>query len=158
MKTKEIMHKRVVTVSPEMTLKELADLLIRRRISGAPVVDRQGNLVGVVSQTDLVRHEHEAAPPAVDIYHIEPDRSKIQRGFHVEDPDSARVKDVMTPKVIAFEENIPVREIAKLMLQKHVHRVVITREGRVCGIVTTMDMLKILLDFTARWEEEVIAA
>ena len=157
MKTKDIMRKRVITAFPEMTLKELADLFIERHITGAPVVDHQGKLLGVVSQTDLVRREHEAAPQEAN-YHFEPEDLRIRRGFHVETPDYARVRDVMTPKVITFEEDTPIREIAKLMLQKHVHRVVITREGRLCGIVTTMDMLKILLDLTARWEEEVITA
>lgn len=156
MKTKDIMHKRLITASPEMTLKELASLFIHHGITGAPVVDLEGRLLGVVSQTDLVRHERDVAPPEVSSYYIEPEELSIRKGFHVEAPDDTRVKDVMTPKVITFDERAPVKDIARLMLDKRIHRVLITRHGKLCGIVTTMDMLKVLLDLTARWEEEAI--
>lgn len=142
MQARELMRRRVITATPEMTLKELADLFVNRRITGAPVVDRIGKTVGVVSQTDLVRHEHEAGTPEVATYHIEPEELQIKRGFQIEAPDFTRVKDVMTPKVISFEETTDIAEIASLMLRRRIHRVVITSKGKLAGILTSMDMLK----------------
>lgn len=142
MQARDLMRRKVITATPEMTLKELADLFINRHITGAPVVDRIGKTVGVVSQTDLVRHEHEAGAPEVATYHIEPDELQIKRGFQIEAPDYTRVKDVMTPKVISFDEATDISEVASVMLRRRIHRVVITSKGKLTGILTSMDLLK----------------
>lgn len=148
MKAKEIMRKSVITLDPEMTLREAAQLFLEHRITGAPVVDQDGSLLGVVSQTDLVRRDREAPVSDVPGYHQEPEETRLPSGLHVETPDYARVRDVMTPKVVSFEEDRSVREIARAMLRKRIHRVVITRRGTLCGILTTMDLLSALLRST----------
>ncbi len=111
------MHKQVLTVRPETPLTELTRLLAGRGVSGAPVVGPQGDLIGVVSQTDLVC-----------------------RG----DAGSS-VASVMTPWTVSFEEDTEIKELARQMLAKKIHRVIVTREGRLCGIITSMDMLRALL-------------
>ena len=118
MLAKDIMRKRVVTVTPRMTLEETAKLLKKRGISGAPVVGAQGKVVGVISQTDLVWIENEPM---------------------------RRVEQAMTPWGVSFEEDTPIQELARQMLAKRIHRVIITREGELCGIITSMDMLRALL-------------
>jgi CBS domain-containing protein len=146
MLAKEIMRKRVITVTPETTLREVARIFLDNRISGAPVVDGFGRLVGVVSQTDLVRRDREASLEDVPAYHQDPEEARLPSGLHIEDPDYACVKDVMTPKAITFEEDRPIYLIARTMLRERIHRVVITRQGRLCGILTSMDLLKALMD------------
>ena len=111
------MQSKVLSVHQETTLPELARLLTEHGVSGAPVVGSQGDLVGVVSQTDLVRQDHAGAT----------------------------VASVMTPWTVSFEEDTDIKELARQMLAKKIHRVVITREGRLCGIITTMDMVRALL-------------
>jgi CBS domain-containing protein len=146
MLAREIMRRKVITAGPEMTLQELAGLFIEEKISGAPVVDHEGRLLGVISQTDLVRRDREMSPELeIPSYYHGGDREACPRGFQIEDPDFTRVADVMTPVVLSAEEEAPVEEVARLMLRKHVHRVIITRHGRLSGIVTSMDMLKALL-------------
>ena len=117
MKARDIMRKQVLTVRPETTLRELTRLLIERGVSGAPVVGPHGDLIGVVSQTDLLRQRDEDSP----------------------------VASVMTPWTVSFEEETEISELARQMLAKKIHRVVVTREGRLCGIITTMDMVRALL-------------
>ena len=147
MQAKDVMRKPVVTVPENMTLRELATLFIERRISGAPVIDEKGRLLGVVSQTDIVRRDRErAAEVEVPSYYSEGDRAVYTSGFQVEDPDYTRVRDVMTPAVLSAAEDAPIEEVARFMLRKRIHRVVITRDGRLCGIISTMDMLRALLD------------
>lgn len=145
MLAKDIMNKRVITVEARMTLREVAQLFIDREISGAPVVDGQ-DLVGVISQTDLVRHEREA-PAEVEVpnYYREGDAPAHLGAARVENPDFTRVKDVMTPVVITAEETAPVENLARLMLGKHIHRVPITRNGKLRGIVSSMDLLRALV-------------
>lgn len=122
MLAKDIMRKRVVTVTPKMTLEETAKLLTKRGISGAPVVGPRGEVIGVISLTDLVWLENEPA---------------------------RRVEQAMTPWGVSFEEDTPVKELARQMLAKRIHRVIITRDGGLCGIVTSMDMLHALLKLSA---------
>ena len=147
MLAKEIMRRKVITVDPQMTVREVAQLFVERKISGAPVVDGRGALLGVVSQTDLVRDENQRAQKsAVPSFYQENDTPGLRsRGFHVEEPDMTKVEAVMTPAVLCADERAPVQQIARLMLRRHVHRLVITRAGKLAGIVTSMDMLKALL-------------
>ncbi len=146
MKAREIMRRRVVTASPEMTLRELAKVLDDRGISGAPVVNSDRNLVGVVSQTDLVRHEREEPPAKVSGYHATLEAELRSKGMQTELPDYTKVSDVMTPWVVSFEEDTTVEELARQMLAKRIHRVIITRGGRLAGIVTSMDVMRALLE------------
>ena len=144
MRAKDLMRKHVVTVTPDLTLKEVARLFSDRHITGAPVVSRKGNLVGGVSQTDLVRHERESGPARPGRFQAEEEGFRAV-GFHVEDPDYTRVEQVMTPWAVSFEEETPLLELARQMLNRHIHRVVITRDGKLVGILTSMDMLRALL-------------
>lgn len=117
MKAREIMQRKVFTVAPQTTLAELRRLFDEHGITGAPVTGPEGDLIGVVSRTDMTGAESPAQ----------------------------RVESIMTPWVVCFEEETPVDELARQMLAKHIHRVVITREGRLSGIVSTMDLLRALL-------------
>jgi CBS domain-containing protein len=152
MKAKDIMHRDPIKVGPDMTLKELAQLFIDHGISGAPVVDRAGKLMGVVSQTDLVRRDREmkSVPEVPGYYKSGGQHDEYGRGYQVEDPDYTRVADVMTPAVIAAKEETPVEDLAKMMLAKHIHRIIIAKDGRLTGIVTSMDMLRALLASAGR--------
>lgn len=135
---KSVMRRRVITVTENLLAGELARLFESKRISGAPVVDRDGRLVGVVSKSDLVRHECEGA----DLY--KDSDEPLPKGFHVENPDRTTVADIMTPAVIEASEDAPAAELARLMRRRRIHRVFITRDKRLRGIVTTLDLLKLL--------------
>lgn len=145
MLAKEIMHKDVVTVTPYMTLKELAQILCDHHISGAPVVNGRGEVVGVVSQTDLVRAEREHSSGEIAFYRRETDESAAASGFHYEDPDTRRIEQIMTPGGLSCDENASVDEVARLMLARHIHRVLITHHSVLSGIITTMDVMRAFL-------------
>jgi signal-transduction protein with cAMP-binding, CBS, and nucleotidyltransferase domain len=78
-------------------------------------------------------------------YHQFPDGGLRPTGFRMEMPQETRVSAVMTPWVISVEEDTPVPELARQILAKKIHRVIITRDGRLCGIVTSLDLLRALL-------------
>lgn len=125
---KEIMHKRVISVSPKMPLTVVAELFAAHGISGAPVLSDDGGLVGMISKTDLVSQPRQ--PPA----------SPRRRA-----PAELRVEQAMTPWCVTLEEDAPVLEVARQMAAKQIHRVVITHEGAISGIVTSLDVVRALL-------------
>lgn len=146
MQAKDFMSKRVVTVTEEMTVAEVAKILIDKGISGLPVVDGHGRPIGVISQTDLVREERER--PDQDRPHEfygDAEKPFPYRGFQTRRPDMTRVSEIMTPMVIAAEEDTPLKELALMMLRKRIHRIVITRDGRIRGIISTLDILRAML-------------
>lgn len=144
MLAKDIMRRKLVTVGGWLTLPELAKVLEEHAITGAPVVDESGQVLGVVSQTDLVRSRAESSP-GIPLYHRELDEPITSLGVHFEMVDQSRVDEIMTPGAISFDEETPVTALAAAMLERRIHRVLITSAGRLAGIVTTMDLLRALV-------------
>ncbi len=144
MLAKDIMRKKVITIERFQTAQELAQLLQDRCITGVPVVDDDGTVLGVVSQTDLVRTRREASS-GVPTYHIEADMPTTAVGMHLEEMENTRVESIMTPGAIAFDENTPIETLARAMTKLHIHRILITRADKLCGIVSSMDMIKALV-------------
>ncbi len=116
MEARDIMSKDVIVLTPDMDVQEAADLLVRYRIHGAPVVDAAGMLVGMVSLVDLVGKP------------------------------GGTVRDIMTPDPVVAMEDTPVEELAQLMLDEMVRRVPIVRGGQVVGIVSASDIVRVYLD------------
>ena len=143
MLAKDIMRKDVVTLRPLMTLREAGAVLAERGITGAPVIDRRGEIMGVVSQSDIVRCGAGRDKAGLPLFYSDDDDSPVE-AFSRSEFDVLRVVDVMTNHVISAEEEAPVEELIATMLRSGVHRVVITRKGKLAGIVTTMDILRIL--------------
>ncbi|MEK7232370.1 MAG: CBS domain-containing protein [Elusimicrobiota bacterium] len=139
------MQRKVISVEADMSVRDAAKLFLEKKISGAPVLDH-GELVGMVSQTDLVRRNSRAPETSSQQQQQQTDDDKSSRpAFYSHDlPDFHHVIDVMTPSVIASEETTPVRDLARLMLKKNIHRIIITRAGKLAGIVTTTDFMKII--------------
>jgi|CXWL01.1.fsa_nt_gi CBS domain-containing protein len=149
MLAKDIMRKKVVSVERWLTLPELAKIFEEKCISGAPVVDEVGAILGVVSQTDLVRARREVSV-GVPSYHRELDDTARAAGLHFEELEQIRVEEIMTPGAISLDELVPVEKVAKVMIDSRIHRVLITRGERLAGIVTTMDLMRALVVLAKR--------
>jgi predicted transcriptional regulator len=148
---KDLMNPDVMTVADEMTTDELARYLIEREISGAPVVDSQGHLIGVVSMTDIGRSMAEASD-------VESSRSSsfyrdIAADFTLEDlgegyieERAITVRDVMTPVIHQVSVTASVAEAARIMVDQHIHRLLVTQGKQPVGIITSMDVLKMVAE------------
>lgn len=143
---KDILHRQVTTMEPDMAVQELVRFFLDQRITGAPVVDEEGKVIGVVSRTDLLRYQRHAPPAAQKApgYYYDTDGEALVRHLQLDVPASAVVRDIMTPAAFMADENTPIADIARFMLRRHVHRVLITRKGKLAGIVTSMDLLRAL--------------
>ena len=154
MTVSDIMQREVLAVDADWSLEELAGFLVDNNISGAPVTEENGELVGVVSMTDILRHgsmpvNGEDMDDAHDVYLYELERQlghEELRMFHTRDESSAQVRDIMTPMIFKVEENTSVQEVAETMLRGRIHRVFVTRGNTLTGIVTALDMLQVIRD------------
>jgi CBS domain-containing protein len=151
---KDVMNPHIISVPADWTIEELAQFLIDKAITGAPVKDEDGRLIGVVSLTDIVRHdslteiELRADEPHDYYMHGWEDRLTPEdlSSFHVEEKPQVFVRDIMTPMVFKVDEKTSLQEVADTMIGGRIHRLLVTREGKVVGIVTTMDLLKVIRD------------
>lgn len=151
----EVMHRNVSVVDSEMTLPRLERAFLDHRVSGFPVVD-DGRLVGIVSRSDIVRQlcvERSVAEMTSDFY-------RDEQGFHVvpmetfeqvadrvgERIEELRVKDVMIREIIHVSPEQPLRIVAQILVDKRIHRVPVTDEGRLVGIITALDLVQLIAD------------
>ncbi len=148
----DLMNPEVLTVRDEMTARELAAFLIENEISGAPVSDAQGRLVGVVSLVDIAAAasgEGERLARNGSSFFIDDEWGDGPDEEGVEDlppgSENQRVADIMNPRIYSVREDATVSEIASIMLKGHVHRLLVTLEDRAVGIITTSDLLGLLV-------------
>ena len=144
---KDIMNPHVVSVTDTKDLREVAKIFMGEGITGAPVVDEMGHLVGVISQSDLVEYElateRELTVEAPFYRRPYDDALDPSRGFQIEELPADTVKDVMTPFLVTVEEDTPIREAAARMAKFGLHRLIVVDEDQqLCGIVTSMDVLR----------------
>jgi predicted transcriptional regulator len=148
---KDLMNPDVMTVPDEMTTDEVARYLIEREISGAPVVDSQGHLIGVVSMTDIGRNVAEPSDVqssrGSSFYRDDAvDLTLEDLGQRYVEERAVTVRDVMTPVIHQVPVTASVAEVARIMVRQHIHRLVVTQGKDPVGIITSMDLLKIVAD------------
>jgi len=144
---RDIMIKDVICVPQDMDLRDLARLFLEKGITGAPVLDGEGNLAGVISQTDLLYYQLTRGDELTlesDFYHtVKVEGRHLPAGFQVEDANVQSVADVMTPVVHSVLETADLEAVARMMTRKHIHRVIVRSGRKVAGIITAIDVLKV---------------
>jgi CBS domain-containing protein len=167
----EVMQREVVTVTPETPVRTLLKLLVTAQISGVPVVSDDGEIVGVVSTTDLVRlgageKELNAAElvweplilPNEELdddfaatffmdsesfrYPTQGQTEALPEGVF----DGFTVSDIMTPAVFTVKSTDSVQEVASFLLQGRIHRALVVDRDQLQGIVTAFDLLKAFVE------------
>jgi CBS domain-containing protein len=151
---RDVMNTEVMTVRDDLSVTDLAEYLTDQEISGAPVEDAEGRLVGVVSLTDVAAAFSGQRDQAV-FDHPEPNfyLKSWEESFNAEDLAGLRVADseatvgeIMTPSIFAVDEELSISRIAEKMIHSHVHRLLVTRDQKVVGILTTSDLLGLLVE------------
>jgi CBS domain-containing protein len=154
LKAKDIMNSDVLTVGPDWSMDRLADFLIENAISGVPVTSEAGKLLGIVSLTDIVRQQalpgkDEGWYRRSDYYLDELDHQYAMeelRSFRVASEPYVTVRDIMTRKIFSVNEDTAVQKVADAMIRGCIHRVFVTRDNKLVGIISSSDMLKIIRD------------
>jgi len=153
LQARDIMTKEVLSVSPETLVSDLAKTLVGKKISGVPVVDADGRLVGIVTQSDLVERAQELElPPALNIldFHL---YLEVPSHFFrkLEKMLGATVGDIMSPKPVTVSPDTPVPRLAALMDRQKVHTLPVLEGGKIVGIIGKIDLVRAL---AREWADE----
>lgn len=142
---RSIMSAPVVSVRPETPVRDVVRMMLDRHISGVPVVDAEGRLLGIVTEADLLPKEAQlpAAEPLLGWFGRSLWLERLVTGHRK--VEGRTVGEVMTHNVVTAEEDTPVHALASRMIRYGVNRLPIVRGGQVVGIVTRADVLKVFL-------------
>lgn len=143
MQASDIMATSVITVTPETTVQEVAELLLKHRISAVPVVDPAGRPVGIVSEGDLIRRA-EAGTGHERSWWLKLLMGRDELAAEFVKEHAPRAGDVMTRELVTAAPDTPVAEIASLLERHRIKRVPIVRDGRLVGIVSRANLLHAL--------------
>jgi acetoin utilization protein AcuB len=136
------MTSRPITVSQDIPINEALSLMREEKVRRLPVLDKRGELVGIVSEKDLL-YASPSPATSLSMHELHYLLSKI------------KVKDVMTHDVITVEEDTPLEEVARIMADNKIGSTPVLRQGHLVGIVTETDLFKLLLEMMGAREHGV---
>ncbi len=146
MKVKDIMVKKVITLKPEMSIREVAKILFENAITGAPVVDKNKKVLGIITEYDLV---YKKAKPHLPSYVM-----IFDSVLYLENPKrverelkkilALKASEIMTEKVFTISPEDSIEDLATLIKEKHINPVPVTTNGKLVGIVSRADIVKLL--------------
>ncbi|MDD3775985.1 MAG: CBS domain-containing protein [Actinomycetota bacterium] len=145
---KDIMNKEVITISQDASIEELSQLLLTNKISGVPVLDQEGQMVGIVTEGDIIVQDTDLHFPSYfklldSIIYLE-SLSKFKKSLkkHL----ATKVEDIMTAEVVSVDEDSTVNNVANIMTQKNINRVpVLGQDKKLVGIITRADIVKSMI-------------
>ncbi len=148
MKIKEFMTKKVIAVHKEMTVKEFIRFLQEHKISGAPVTDDSGNVIGVVSATDVIKRSHYVTRDMAhseDSYEVDPSSGLVEiHKYYTEELFETQIGGLMTTDLISLSSQDDLLDAVDLFVKTPVHRIVIMDDDKLVGIISTKDTIKVM--------------
>lgn len=148
MKVMDVMQTNVISIEMDMEIKEIARILYDNKISGVTVVDKEGNLVGVVTEGDLIHKEANPQIPGVVgilgglIYY----NGVKQYDSDLKKMIAVKASEIMTSDVVKIKKEASIEEAATLMVSRKIKQLPVIENGKIIGIVTRMDIIKTLME------------
>ena len=145
MKVAEVMSREVIAVGSDMPLGQGARLMVERKVSGVPVVDESSHVLGILTEGDLLRRVEtgtEGKPPGWIAALFAPGRL----AQHYIETHARRVGEVMTVDVTCVGDDTPLEDVVTLMQRRRIKRLPVVRDGRLVGIVSRADLVRVLAD------------
>ena len=147
LKAADIMSKQLITILPDKTVRDLAELLTIHKVSGVPVLDESGELLGVASQSDLVaQNKLPHIPKAITLFdwviylegmgRLKAEMNKMS---------GTLVKDIMSKEVVTVGPETTLEEVATIMSDKKMHTIPVVEQGRLVGVIGKLDIVGSLL-------------
>lgn len=148
LKAKDIMTKDVITVSPDMEIISAAGLLIEHHINGVPVVEKDGKIVGILCQSDLIAQQKTLPIPSLFTFldgYI-PFNSLKKMEKNIQKIAALSVADAMTANPVTVSPETDIEQIATLMVDKNYHSLPVVDDGILVGIIGKEDVLQTLIN------------
>lgn len=143
LKAKDIMTRNVITASPDTTVEELGRLFLEKDVSGAPVVDENGNLAGIVTENDLITTNRRVHIPTIlrlfDAF-IPLGTSRLEA--EIKRMAATTAGEICTSNVITADEEMSIEDIATIMTEEKIHLLPVLKEGKLVGIIGKKDVIK----------------
>lgn len=154
MKVSELMTEKVLTIGPEAPIKDVAKILVANGISGLPVCDIEGDVLGVISEADILYKEHDPADghmggPLGWIIEGPPDAKSLIKA------EALTARKAMTSPAITIAPWESASQAARIMCERHVNRLPVVRDEKLVGIVTRGDLVRAFTRTDAELEEEL---
>lgn len=146
MLVKDIMYTDVVCLKTDMNFLEAAALFLQNKISGAPVLDETGKLVGVLSEKDLFR----ALYPSYKSFYLNPTPFLNEKGLEetAREAKDKTIEEVMTRRVVTTTPHTHVLKIGGLMIASGIHRVPVVDDGKIVGMVSRGTIYRAVMRYT----------
>ena len=145
-KVHDVMTKEVITVNQDLAVEKLAEILWENRISGAPVVDENDNVVGVVTESDLIDQAKKVHIPTMisilDSVIMLEKADKIEK--EIRKMTGTTVKDICSGTLVTVNPETTLEEVATIMAEQHVHTLPVLAEGKLVGVVGKADVIRTL--------------
>ncbi len=144
MKVSEIMTQPVITIREDTPLREVANIMLQHRVGGLPVVDKEGNLAGIVTESDFTAKERclpfslFRAPQLFGAWLGQDAEELYAKAGNI------RAREVMSTNVVTVDENDSIERVLELLLQYDLNRIPVLREGKPAGIVARRDLLRMM--------------
>ncbi|WP_168788157.1 CBS domain-containing protein [Paraburkholderia aromaticivorans] len=143
MRASDVMTSNVISVTPDMTVQEVARIFVDNGISGAPVLDPDGHVAGMISEGDLLRRseigtEERTRTSWLDVWSASHEARDYIKTHAV------KVRDVMTPGVVSVQPETPLGEVAGILETRRIKRVPVMKAGRLVGIVSRANLVQAL--------------
>lgn len=148
LRVREIMQSEVITVRPDTTMRDLADIMAENKISGVPVIDDDRKVVGMVSEADVILQDADLHFPyyfqfldsIIYLESVAKFKERFRKAF------AAKVADIMSTDVITVSPDATVREAATLMADNKINRLPVTQGLELVGIVTRGDIVRAIAE------------
>ena len=128
-KISEFMDQVVPTLGPDMQIMKAVDYLLRHRVTGAPVVDANGRLVGIITETDLLK--------------------LLTQGIQGHSPTDVTVADYMSTDVVTVPQTADIYYVAGIFLNNNFRRLPVVEDGKIVGAITRYDLLRVVQSLSA---------
>jgi CBS domain-containing protein len=143
---KDVMTAKVITIGKDATIGELSRMLLKNKISGVPVVDGEGKLIGMVTDADIITEDMEPMfpiyfDPLIISYAFIENFEKYQKD--AKEYLETKVEEIMARRVKSAKKDTPVSDIARIMVKDKINRIpVVDENNKVVGIIARADILK----------------
>jgi CBS domain-containing protein len=140
---KDVMTKKVITVKEDMKVFDLIEIINENKISGTPVLDKDGKLIGIVTKSDILGTFLDFDIDLnlkIDLKGIMEFARDKSVGTIVSETE-VEVKDIMTPNPITAEEDTSIEKLAEIMIDNRIHRIIIIKDESIIGIISPLNLL-----------------